>query len=216
VLNIIFKILSLLPSPIKAILYRFQFFVFRTFGRPRKDLESTKARERREREGFFAKYCNGSGLDIGYGGDLLVPNCKGWDVEHGDAQLVAGVLDHSYDFVYSSHTLEHMVDPVVSLLNWWRVVKPGGLLILYIPHRDLYEKRRILPSRWNLDHKHFFLLDRDDPPHTKGILGLIDQALTGHQVLYAKECSEGHTIIDSEIHSDGEYSIEVVVRKKHA
>lgn len=214
--NSICKVLSHLPAPIKGLLYQVQFFYFRTFGRPVKFLESSKAKERRIGEGFFERYCQGSGLDIGYGGDLLAPNCKGWDFEHGDAQLVAGVADRSYDFVYTSHTLEHMVDPIASLRNWWRVIKPGGYLILYIPHRDFYEKRKTLPSRWNLDHKHFFLLDRDEAPDTKGILGLIKTALTGHEVVYAMDCSYGHTITDPELHSDGEYSIEVVVKKTNA
>ena len=28
-------------------------------------------------EGFFEKYCNGKGLDIGYGGDLSYTKCSG-------------------------------------------------------------------------------------------------------------------------------------------
>jgi SAM-dependent methyltransferase len=207
---------SLSPDPIKAMFYRLQFWMFRTFGRPGRMLESAKARERRRHEGFFDLYCTGRGLDIGYGGDLLTPSCTGWDIEHGDAQLLKVVKDSSYDFVYSSHTLEHMVDPVVALRNWWRLVKPGGYLILYIPHRDLYEKKPKLPSRWNLDHKHFFLLDRDELPDTKGILGLIKTALSRFEIIYAKECSDDHTITEPEVHSDGEYSIEIIVKKNNA
>jgi hypothetical protein len=33
------------------------------------------------------------------------------------------------------------------------------------------------------------------------------------EIIYANECNEGHTITDPLIHSDGEYSIEVVVKK---
>lgn len=211
--NLLYKILSPLPASVKRFLTKIQFLYFRYCGRPYKPLESTKAQSRRQREGFFGKYCTGRGIDIGYGGDLLTNDCCGWDIEHGDAQLLGQEKDCSYDFAYSSHTLEHMIDPVVALQNWWRVVKPGGHLILYIPHRDLYEKKKELPSRWNLDHKHFFLLDKDDAPDTKSILGLIRTALTGYEIIYAKECSEGHTITEPDVHSDGEYSIEVVVRK---
>ncbi|MBU1740254.1 MAG: winged helix-turn-helix domain-containing protein, partial [Proteobacteria bacterium] len=63
--------------------------------------ETRKARPRRVREGFFEKFCSGQGIDIGFGGDLLADNCRGWDVEDGDAQLLRGVPDASYDFVYS-------------------------------------------------------------------------------------------------------------------
>ena len=165
------------------------------------------------REGFFDKYCRGKGLDIGYGGDLLTPNCRCWDWEHGDAQYLRGMENESFDFVYSSHTLEHMANPEIALRNWWRVLKPGGYLLLYLPHRDLYEKKRTLPSRWSEGHKHFFLIDRDEEPDTMGIIPLIERSLTSHEIVYAKECREGHTITDPEIHSDGEYSIEMVIEK---
>ena len=47
--------------------------------------ETAKAHARREREGFFDKYCKGEGLDIGYGGDPVVPDCSGQDFRNGDA-----------------------------------------------------------------------------------------------------------------------------------
>src|SRR3970282_1033769 len=99
----------------------------------------------------------GRGLDIGFGGDLLTPNCRGWGFEHGDAQYLRGIGDAAFDFVYAGHPLEHLADPAGSLRNWWRVLKPGGHLIIYLPHRDLYEKRTQLPSPWNPDHKFFYL-----------------------------------------------------------
>lgn len=175
--------------------------------------ETSKARPRREREQFFVKYCQGRGLDVGHGGDLLLAGCEGFDIEDGEAERLEGLADASFDFVYSSHTLEHMNDVAVSLASWWRVVKPGGHLILYLPERDLYEKRTRLPSRFNPDHKHFFLLDRDDPPDTLGVLPLVARTLTRPEIVYAKVCSDGHTITDPKRHSDGEYSIEVVLRK---
>ena len=51
-------------------------------------LETTKVRTRREREGFFEKYCSGRGLDIGYGNDILLPTCSGWEYYNGDAQYI--------------------------------------------------------------------------------------------------------------------------------
>lgn len=175
--------------------------------------ETTKSYERRKREGFFEKYCKGEGIDIGYGGDIVVPGCLGWDFEQGDAQYMSGVKDHSYDFVYSSHTLEHMIDPSISLINWWRILRPGGFLIVFIPHRELYEKKRKLPSKFNPNHKHFFLLDRDEKPDTIGIIPFVRRTLSGFEIIYAKECSENHTITEPNLHSDGEYSIEIVLKK---
>ncbi len=184
------------------------------FRRQAKLGETAKAKNRRLGEGFFEKYCLGAGLDIGYGGDLMSPNCRGWDFEDGDCQYLRGLNNASFDFVYSSHVLEDMLCPTVALSNWWRVLKPRGYMILYIPHRDLYEKKKELPSRWNYDHKYFFLLDRDEPPDTLGILPLLQRAISDFEIVYAKECRQGHTIDDPEIHSDGEYPLEVVVLKK--
>jgi SAM-dependent methyltransferase len=184
-------------------------------GHPKVQRETSKARGRRIKEGFFEEYCSGKGLDIGFGGDLLKDGCRAWDLEHGDAQYLEGIDDSEFDFVYSSHTLEHMVHPDIALRNWWRVLKNGGYLILYVPHRDLYEKKKDLPSRWNPDHKHFFLLDRDEDPDTRGLIPLIQRSLVDFEIVYAKECDEGHTITDPETPSDGEYSIELVIQKKH-
>ena len=155
----------------------------------------------------------GSGLDIGFGGDLVVPNAKGWDFEHGDAQYLKGLNDEQFDFVYSSHTLEHMQDHAVALKNWYRVLKKGGYLIIYIPHRDLYEKKKTLPSRFNPNHTAFFLIDNDEAPDTIGIIPLIKRNLNNYEIIYAKECNEGHTVSDPELHSNGEFSIEVVLKK---
>ena len=106
-----------------------------------------------------------------------------------------------------------MVDAGLSLQNWWRVVKSGGFLIVYIPHRDLYEKKKTLPSLWNADHKHFFLPDADEPPNTIGVRAMIERSLTNYEIIYIRECSEGWTISDPLIHSNGEYSIEFVLQK---
>jgi SAM-dependent methyltransferase len=188
-------------------------FIYLRGKRPQVPGETSKARNRRMREGFFDKYCKGNGLDIGYGGDLVIPGARGWDFEHGDAQYLKGIEDNSFDFVYSSHTLEHVDDAGETLQNWFRVLKPGGYLILYIPHRDLYEKKDKLPSRFNPNHRSFFLIDREDLPDTVGIIPLVERTLQNYEIIYCKECSEGLTITDPQAHSNGEYSIEMVIKK---
>ncbi len=174
--------------------------------------ETSKAKNRRVKEGFFDLYCQGRGLDIGFGGDLLSPNCQGWDIGSGDAQSLKGLPDTHFDFVYSSHCLEHVGDPRLALLNWWRVLKPGGHLILYVPHRDLYERRLSLPSVWNPDHKRFFLLDRDEPPDTVGLIPLIRRSLSHPEVICTKVCDAGYRL-NSDGYPEGECSIEVVIQK---
>jgi SAM-dependent methyltransferase len=175
--------------------------------------ETSKAKSRRVQEGFFENYCQGKGLDIGYGEDILTPDCSGWEYYNGDAQYLESIPDESFDYVYSSHCIEHMLDVRTTLANWFRVVKKGGYLMIYLPDRDLYEKRGSLPSKWNSDHKHMFLIDKSESPDTLNILEEIENSVDHYKLIYAKRCDEGHTITDPELPSDGEYSIEVVLQK---
>ena len=115
--------------------------IYRYWKRPVTLGETSKAHDRRIREGFFELFCNGIGLDIGFWGDLVTKNSTGFDFEHGDAQKLEHIEDESFDFVYSSHTIEHLPDPSEGIKNWFRVLKSGGYLIIYLPHRDLYEKK---------------------------------------------------------------------------
>ena len=106
-----------------------------------------------------------------------------------------------------------MYDVRIALKNWFRVVRKGGYLLLAIPHRDLYEKKNQLPSRWNGDHKHMFLIGRAEPPDTLDICEEIKESISNYDVKYIKACDEGHTIVNPLIHSDGEFQIEVVIQK---
>jgi SAM-dependent methyltransferase len=53
-----------------------------------------------------------------------------------EAADVGFIPDATYDFVLSSHMLEHSANPVRALREWLRVLKPGGTLLLILPHRD--------------------------------------------------------------------------------
>ena len=44
-------------------------------------------------------------------------------------------------------------------------------------HKDLYEKKKTLPSRFSLDHKHYFKIENDEAPDTIGILPLLKRNL---------------------------------------
>ena len=178
--------------------------------------ETTKSFDRRKREGFFEKYFPGYGLDIGYGGMKVVNNCKGVDFEDTDVQFMKGFKNSEYDFVYSSHTLEHMDNVEIAVSNWKRLIKKGGYLILYIPDRDLYEKKLDLPSQWNKDHKHFFTMykQNDGSVSTIPIIPFISEKFDDLELIYEKRCKEGWEKSANNVHPTGEYSIELVYRKK--
>jgi len=121
--------------------------------------ETSKAMPRRLAAGWD-KYLVGEGVDIGCGPDKILPEARGWDLEDGDAQYMAGVPDESFDWVYSSHCLEHMRDPRVALANWWRILRPNGYLMVVVPEANLYEQGH-WPSIYNPDHKSTWTLDHN-------------------------------------------------------
>jgi len=48
-----------------------------------------------------------------------------------------------YDFVLSSHSLEHTANPLLALDEWTRVMKPDGILLLVLPHKEgTFDHRR--------------------------------------------------------------------------
>lgn len=117
---------------------------------------------------YATRYFIGNGIDIGAGEDSLakhtsffplVTHIKSWDVDDGDAQYMYGVEPECYDFVHSSHCLEHLENPYYALSVWIRICKIGGHLLITVPDEDLYEQR-IWPSIFNVDHKWSFTINK--------------------------------------------------------
>ena len=78
--------------------------------------------------------------------DVQVPDCT---------DLSDAVNDASVDAIFSSHLLEHIEDTQAALTDWWRCLKVGGYLVLYLPHKDLYPN--VGTPGANPDHKHDFV-----------------------------------------------------------
>lgn len=116
----------------------------------------------------------GKGIDIGCGTDPITEDVIKFDMDSGDANDIIKSVNEQYDYVYSSHCLEHMVDPRKSLKEWWALVKPGGHLILIVPDEDLYEQG-YWPSLFNPDHKATFTISKQKSwsPCSHNILDVI-------------------------------------------
>lgn len=50
-----------------------------------------------------------------------------------DGSALISIADNTYDFVLSSHNLEHFANPVKALKEWQRVIRRCGALILALP-----------------------------------------------------------------------------------
>ena len=179
--------------------------------------ETGKARIRREEDGFFDKYCKGNIIDIGAGAWPVVPHATVYDKKDGDATFMTGIADNIYDFVYSSHCLEHIADDYAAVSNWWRILKPGGHLFISVPHRDFYEKRSNLPSRWNKEHKRFYLPMSAEAPDTVSLMSFILNAMNrisgSFELISLHVRTDGWTRPNPNLHSNGEYSIELLIKK---
>lgn len=77
------------------------------------------------------QFCRGEGLDIG-AGKWPLPGALPVEIKDGgDAMaLPAG----QSDFIFSSHCLEHLANPIAALEHWKTRLKSGGVLFLYLPH----------------------------------------------------------------------------------
>jgi SAM-dependent methyltransferase len=81
-----------------------------------------------------AHFCQGNGLDVG-AGKWPLPGATPHD---RSGQLDALELPHGpFDYVFSSHCLEHLPNPIAALEHWKTRLRPGGVLFLYLPHPDM-------------------------------------------------------------------------------
>ncbi|MDR2419716.1 MAG: class I SAM-dependent methyltransferase [Puniceicoccales bacterium] len=101
----------------------------------------------------------GKGIDIGCGEDPIRPDVYRFDEKEGDANEISRYIHETFDYVFSSHCLEHMHDPSHALREWWKLVKPGAYLCITVPDEDLYEQGN-WPSRFNGGHKHTFTIHK--------------------------------------------------------
>jgi ADP-heptose:LPS heptosyltransferase/predicted SAM-dependent methyltransferase len=157
-------------------------------------------------------YMRGRVLDLGCGPEKVFPTAIGID-NRIDAKLfgidckpdipvdtcarMPFLANASADTVFSSHLLEHLADTQAALAEWWRLVKPGGHLVLYLPHKAFYPN--VGEPGANPDHKHDF-----EPAD-----------LIGHMTCVAAASGAGWDLLENEERNGGnEYSFLQVFRKR--
>lgn len=96
------------------------------------------------------QFCRGRGLDMG-AGIWPLPGAEPIELSRGKDATV--MPEGKWDFIFSSHCLEHLVNPVAALETWKGHIIPGGVLFLYLPHPA---QRYWLPQH-NRKHLHSWL-----------------------------------------------------------
>jgi len=104
------------------------------------------------RRAILAPWCQGNGIDLGFGGDPIHETAIRVDLQQpyatgihptqlaGDAARLHWFADGVLDFVYSSHLLEDFEDTAGILREWLRVLKPGGHLVILCPDEQRYRR----------------------------------------------------------------------------
>jgi SAM-dependent methyltransferase len=193
--------------------------------------ECSKSIQRRLADSnFLRRYFVGDGLDIGGKPDPLLlyreffplmKSVKTWDWEDGDAQFLSGIEADALDFVHSSHCLEHLVDPAEGLRNWFRVLKPGGYLVVSVPDEDLYEQGQF-PSTFNRDHKWSFTIfkERSWCERSINLLDMLRALGPDREVVKIEQLSANYRFelprFDQTLTPVGECGIEMILRKRPA
>lgn len=167
--------------------------------------EMTKSHPARLRAGDY-EWIKGQVLDIGCGPDpIKLPpplTVRGWDLEDGDATLLATLEDKAFDCVVSAHCLEHLSDPETAIRNWSRVLKEAGYIYILVPLYSCYEKWNDFkhgspnPAKFNHDHKTSWdLLNLETAPKNHRHFGFKEIRQLGKQA--------GLTLVDLRIELDG-------------
>jgi len=96
-------------------------------------------------------------------------------------QIIAEATDlteiehESYEFVLSCHSLEHTANPLKALIEWNRVLKPGGILILVVPNKEsIFDHRRTVTAFSHLVSDYQTNTDEGDLTHLPEILEFHD------------------------------------------
>jgi ADP-heptose:LPS heptosyltransferase/predicted SAM-dependent methyltransferase len=152
-------------------------------------LETSKGNESQKCRWEIVQWTRGQGLDIGCGPVKCFPHMIGVDNCHHEmfgqtikpdikvhTCLELGIFaTESMDFVFSSHTLEHIepANVVNCLEEWMRVIKFGGYLVMYLPDKKLYPN--VGEDGANPDHKW--------DPEYESVVKYMDQVSCGWEMV---------------------------------
>ena len=93
-------------------------------------------------EGFASRFafpyamnvCKGNGVDVGCGKvEWCFPGATPIDFTIGYEFHAHNLPFLDYDYIFSSHLLEHLKEPWEALDHWHDCLKVGGVIFLYLP-----------------------------------------------------------------------------------
>jgi SAM-dependent methyltransferase len=92
-----------------------------------------------------------------------------------EATDMTGLSPETYDFVLSSHMLEHSANPILALSEWKRMLKDNGMLVLLLPDKKhTFDHRRSTTTMAHLIADFDAGMTESDLTHLPEILALHD------------------------------------------
>ena len=120
----------------------------------------------------------GFGIELGVGAFTLAPVTRTVLTDgfhsHASTRTIATCFcdanripaaDSTFDFILSEHVLEHLCNPIRAIKEWARILKPGGRVFVFLPHKErTFDRNR---PRTRLSHLlDDFRSDLADPDST--------------------------------------------------
>lgn len=123
-------------------------------------------------------FSNTTAWDVGdgHGNSFRFDQTKQDGHQHiGEATSLDALASNSYDFVLSSHMLEHTANPIQALTEWKRILRSNGTLVLILPNKKYtFDHRRPVTTLDHLITDFKAEMKEDDLTHLPEILALHD------------------------------------------
>ena len=92
-----------------------------------------------------------------------------------DGSELSEIAKETYDFVLSSHNLEHIANPIKALNEWLRILKQGGCIFLILPDKDYtFDRKREITTLQHIIEDFNNATKENDATHLQEILTLHD------------------------------------------
>lgn len=131
--------------------------------------------------------------------DASYPGSKHPDIV-SNGESFPTIASSSLDFVIANHVLEHVTDPIGSMAEWHRILKPGGILLIAIPDkRFTFDRERERTTLAHLIEDHGSSLDPAilNLPHLKDWATHVESLKQGSpqwQEWVDREIREGYSV----------------------
>lgn len=114
-----------------------------------------------------------------------------------EATDLSMIADDTYDFVLSSHVVEHTTNPIQAMSEWKRVLKEQGTLVLIAPHMEgTFDRNRPVTTLEHMVSDFEQKMPETDTTHLPEILALHDMSRdpgAGSRAAFEQRCADNLT-----------------------